>query len=33
MLSWKSRKLRDAFSERVVNLVREVYPEDLDASD
>jgi hypothetical protein len=30
MLTWRSRKLHDAFSERVVGLVRAQYPADLE---
>jgi hypothetical protein len=30
LLSWRTRKLREAFSQRVVDLVRAAYPEDLD---
>jgi hypothetical protein len=30
MLEWRSRRLREAFSQRVVALVREAYPRDLD---
>ena len=30
VLHWRSRRLRTAFSDRVVALVREAYPDDLD---
>jgi hypothetical protein len=30
LLAWRSRKLRDAFSKRVVGLVRTSYPTDID---
>ena len=29
LLSWRTRRLREAFSERVVELVREAHPDDL----
>jgi hypothetical protein len=30
LLEWRSRRLREAFSQRVVALVRQAYPDDLD---
>jgi hypothetical protein len=30
IISWKSRRLKDAFSERLVSLVRAAHPDDLD---
>ena len=30
LLSWRTRRLREAFSERVVALVRDAYPTDID---
>lgn len=30
LFEWRTRRLREAFSERVVSLVRQAYPHDLD---